>query len=178
LLGAAYAAKPGQQGVLFKWPSRPVLKVYRDELPVKSLQNIPEVVKRWYVPDDFITAASHDWFWAWAEQKGPITCVPEPVVAAMREAVVKGERMPVPRTVVDLFEEPSAPAFGCKRRRSRPRTLRQRVEVIEQMEREEGWAAIATIGSEVKALGTDTGYLPGAPSIVGGGRQIHVRAMQ
>lgn len=137
-LGGCYkpAADGSTEATLYEWPNRQVLQLYNYSLPVRSLESITEEPETWSLPDYFVTAMSHDWFWDWAAAKGPTAFVPEPVAVSVRLALRFDMRVTVPRTIADLFAE--NPVFESTTSCGRPLRARQTVDERKRSELVEG----------------------------------------
>lgn len=159
LFGAVYRRSPtGLVGYLYEWPSNPLLRPYDGKLACRDPEGVPMKCFRWRMQDHLVYAMFHDWFWAWAEEEGPLAFVPDGVVHAVQETLENGERVPVPKSIVDLITGRDR-VLSPLPEASEPRTARRTVAMRERQKKAEEWARPKV--SERQAHGA--GMLPELP---------------
>lgn len=153
-LGAVYA---GRTGTLDEWPNRWILGTYNNRLACRSIDSVAQAMLTMRVPEHFVSAMFHGWFWDWADRYGPKAFVVELIERHIRRAIAAKTHVCVPRSIADLYRDGNGRS-DTQHQHPENRTARQTVEMRERVERLEAWAAgtpsISPVNAEPEIAGS------------------------
>ena len=106
LLGAAFEGR-GKVFTFVEWPDREFMQLYGDKMTCRDPSRLPKQGRMWEVSSSWLLALWQDRYWEWVRETGPQALIPPAIAHSVREAISRGERIPVHPAVADLFRQSS-----------------------------------------------------------------------